>query len=198
VPLISAATAYGQMRRGEPPCRPTGGPPVPSTATSGPAGVPAVHDCAVLTVVGARLGQTTLRTSRGEATVPAWLFTVRELTKPVARVAFDASVTTPVTYPAVAPPSAGELTGVAGAVWITAGADRRVEFTIAVGPCDRDPVGLVHESSETVVVAGLTTPATKACGGGSLKYAPLAVSLKEPLGGRPVLDAVTGRPLTPH
>jgi hypothetical protein len=196
VPLISAAAAYRQMRRGDPPCGPSGGSPA-GAAASGPAGARAGHDCAVLTVVGARLGQTTLRTSRGDATVPAWLFTVRELAKPIARAAFDVTATTPVTYPAVPAPSAGELTGVAGAVWITGGTGRRVEFTIAVGPCDGDPVGLVYETDETVVVAARTTPAAKACDG-SLTYEPIAVSLKEPLGSRPVFDALTGRPLTPR
>ena len=126
--------------------------------------------------------------------MPAWLFTVRELPEPIVRVAFDAAATTPVTYPDVPAPKSGELTGINGAVQITGGTGRRLEFTIATGPCDRDPVGLVHETDETVVVAGRTTPATKACHG-SLTYEPVTVSLKEPLGSRPVFDAVTGRPL---
>ena len=45
------------------------------------------NTCAALLVTGVTLGTVTLRTSRGEASVPAWLFTVRELATPVARVA---------------------------------------------------------------------------------------------------------------
>lgn len=183
VPLVSAAAAFRQMRNGDPPC---GGAP-PSSAQPGPAGVSARHDCAVLTVVGVRLGQTAVRTSRGAATVPAWLFTVRELAEPVARVAFAA---TPVPYPTV---PAAALTGVAGAVWLTGAAGQRVEFTVAAGPCSRDPAGLVYETAETVVVAARVAPAATACRG-SLTYLPVAVSLREPLGSRPVFDAVTGRP----
>ncbi|HBY22602.1 MAG TPA: hypothetical protein DEG88_04705, partial [Propionibacteriaceae bacterium] len=52
--------------------------------------------CAGLVVTGATLGTTTLLTNRGQATVPAWRFSVAGLTQPLVRVAIDpASMTTP-------------------------------------------------------------------------------------------------------
>jgi hypothetical protein len=197
VPLQSADAAYRQLRKGDPPCG--GGIAAPASPSGppagGPVGAPAVHDCAVLTVTGARLGTTTLRTSRGEATVPAWLFTVRELPQPVARAAFAATATTPVSYPDIPGPSAGELAGLAGAVRLTATGERRLDFTIGTGGCDHDPTGLVYETGDTVVIGGHAVPGTGACDG-SLTYRPVSVTLTAPLGTRPVFDAVSGRPLT--
>jgi hypothetical protein len=198
VPLLSAADAYHGMRRGDPHCDgQTGTTPASTSATSGPVGGPATQDCAVLTVVGARFGQTTLRTSRGEATVPAWLFTVRELAQPVARVAFDPAAVTPVPYPDIPALPGGQQSGLAGAVSITnVGADR-LEFTIGIGACDRDPVGLVSETADAVVIGGSDQPATGSCIG-SLLYQPVSITLAQPLGTRAVFDVVSGRPLTPR
>ena len=92
VPLVSAAEAYRQLDQGDPP--PCGGrPKAPNTPPAGATGGPdnAVSSpetaCIPLTVTAVKLGTVPLRTSRGQADVPAWLFTVEEMTAPVARVA---------------------------------------------------------------------------------------------------------------
>ncbi|TDC36618.1 hypothetical protein, partial [Micromonospora sp. KC213] len=90
VPLVSAAEAYRQLDQGDPPpCdgRPKApaptGEPRPDGAVSAPAGTA----CIPLTVTAVTLGTVPIRTSRGQAEVPAWLFTVTELGTRVARVA---------------------------------------------------------------------------------------------------------------
>src|SRR5262249_60403015 len=48
---------------------------------------PSGKACAVLPVTDVRLGEVPMQTTRGPATVPAWLFTVPGLPAPIARVA---------------------------------------------------------------------------------------------------------------
>lgn len=88
----------------------------------------------------------------------------------------------------------GELAGLGGAVRLTATTERRLDFTIGTGGCDHDPTGLVYETGDTVVIGGHAVPGTGTCDG-SLTYHPVSVTLTAPLGTRPVVDAVSGRPL---
>jgi hypothetical protein len=73
VPLISAAEAYRQVDQGDPP--PCSDPPVPPPgSTSSPDGAVSsgpVTACVALTVTAVNLDTTAVRTSRGEARVPA-------------------------------------------------------------------------------------------------------------------------------
>ena len=141
VPLISAAEAYGRIDQGDPPPCPTGPavppPPVPSDAgpdTSVSSGITPA-DCGVLTVTGVALGQATLRTSRGEAKVPAWRFAIRELggkAVTYAAVAAEAVSEVPAGSPAALPTAglvaAQGLTGTDGTIlrfsWASARATR--------------------------------------------------------------------------
>src|SRR5690606_7737794 len=95
VPLVSAAAAWEAVYNGEPDCPESAAPtPGPDGGVgtqpggAGPAGpVSSPVSCTVLPVIGVELGTVTLRTSRGPAGVPAWLFRVAGLDAPVARVA---------------------------------------------------------------------------------------------------------------
>ncbi len=81
VPLVSAAEAYRQIDQGDPPPCP-GRPKDPGTPP--PANPPDGPDAPVS---GVELGAAPVHTSRGEARVPAWLFTVEEIDAVVARLA---------------------------------------------------------------------------------------------------------------
>ncbi|HWG98009.1 MAG TPA: hypothetical protein VNV66_01525 [Pilimelia sp.] len=194
VPLTGAVDAYRAIRPGEPPdCAPTSprSQPTGSAGADSPdAAVTDVPGCTVLTVTDVRLGTAPLRTSRGEATVPAWLFTVRGLPGPLARVAVapDAVGTPPSPAPGEPPHVRGlvyaqELTEVAGA---------RVGYRLGIGACDGDPAPLVYEADDLVVVGGSVTPSTGVCTE-QLVLHPVAVTLTAPLGARPVLNAQTGQ-----
>jgi hypothetical protein len=219
VPLISAADAYRQIDKGDPPCSAeagsaqgrsgsTGGGIAPKVQTAGPelpplrtGGAPndvaptagarppanggkgAAGPCTWLTVTGVKLGTVQLPTSRGEATVPAWLFTVDEIAGPVARVAVAPS--------AIATASPG---------WpITALQKATVDgsrLTYQVdGNCVKDITPLVYEAEDVVVVGVKSTPLEGVCPA-MVKFEPVTVTLREPLGDRAVLDVTSGRPYT--
>jgi hypothetical protein len=181
VPLASAADAYGVIDKGDPPCNSEGGvapavqppglekPPIAnSKAASG--------QCTALTVTGVKLGTVRLRTSRGEATVPAWLFTVDELARPVARVAVAPAAIK--TLPSGGPIITGlESVTVDGA---------RLTFPI-MGGCAKDITPLAYEAVDLVVVGARTTPIEGVCAAVA-KIERVTVTLKAPLGDRMVLN----------
>jgi hypothetical protein len=196
LPLVSASTAYHEIDKGDPPCRQNLDTPSPETSRpSGSVGTTAPHTCAILTVTAVKLGTTTLRTSRGLASVPAWLFTVKELPAPVARAAFAATSTTHVPYPSIPPMQGDQTHGIAAAIRLTSAQDRRLEYTIGIGACAQNPIGLVHETDETVVIGGSTDAPTSTSCDASLVLQPVSVTLDRPLGTRAIFDAVTGGPM---
>lgn len=208
VPLVSAAEAYAQLDQGDPP--PCDGRPMEPPSTGGPGrpkpGGPTIEPgpdspvssapenaCIPLTVTAAKLGTATVRTSRGMAEVPAWLFTVDELTAPVARVAVAPSAVGAV--PEGVAPTRQAPAGVVGAQTLKAVNGTRLEYELGVGVCDGDITPLVLERDDVVVVGGRVTTSPGVCVA-MLKVEPVNVTLKEPLGARAVLDVVTGAPLT--
>ncbi|MEU5942619.1 hypothetical protein ABZ807_26395 [Micromonospora sp. NPDC047548] len=201
-PLISAAEAYRQLDQGDPPpCE--GRPKMPAaTVEPGPdepVSHPVATACVPLTVTAVTLGTAPVRTSRGLADVPAWLLTVEELAVPVARVAVAPQSVTPVPEPtAPARPAPADVVGAAGVV----GAEHtervdgtRLTYVLGVGACDTGITPLVQEHEDAIVVGGGVVRATGVCTD-QLKLEPVTVTLSAPLGGRPVLDVLTGRVLT--
>ncbi|MGB2569425.1 hypothetical protein ACPFP2_13370 [Micromonospora citrea] len=196
VPLVSAAEAYRQVDQGDPPpCegRPEAPRPTVEPGPDGSVSSPVATACIPLTVTAVRLGTAGVRTSRGVADVPAWLFTVEELAAPVARVA-------------VAPQSVGALPeptaparpapdGVVAAQHLRATDGATLGYVLGVGSCDTGITPLVRERDDVVVVGGAVTRSTGVCNE-MLKLEPVTVTLTAPLGGRPVLDVVTGQVLT--
>ncbi|MEU7614684.1 hypothetical protein AB0M91_05775 [Micromonospora rifamycinica] len=199
VPLISAAEAYRQLDQGDPPpCE--GRPRVPQAPSPGAAGRPddpvatrAATACIPLTVTGVTLGTAEVRTSRGIAAVPAWLFTVAELTTAVARLAVAPRAVTAVPLPAT--PSRTLPGGVAGVDRLRRVDGNRLTYDVALGACDSGPTALVREDDDVVVVGGGTVPGTGECIDLAV-LKPVTVTLAAPLGTRPVLDVATGRVLT--
>jgi hypothetical protein len=187
VPLVSAADAYRAIDKGDPPCNSDGGIP-PAVQTDGPENPPAVKgkampaQCTALTVAGVKLGTVQLRTSRGEATVPAWLFTVDEMAGPLARVAVAPTATK-------ALPSGGPVITGLDSVTVDGA---RLTYPIEVG-CVKDVTPLVYEAEDVVVVGAKSTPVDGVCPLVA-KTEPVTITLKAPLGDRIVLNE-RGQPL---
>jgi hypothetical protein len=171
VPVVGAASAYQMIARNNADC----------------------PGCTPLTVTAARLGTAALRTNRGVATVPAWLFTLEGIGAPMARVAVAPEAITPVPTPSLpADPdlplvSAQDLLSVNGSV---------IEYRLGVGACDKEITGLVWEDAEVVVVGGsvASPPPDQACTA-QLVLHPVKVTTREPVGNRLIVDALTGVPV---
>ena len=168
VPVMSAETAYKQIYRGDPSC-----------ATCG------------LTVTAVRPGTAKLRTSRGVATVPTWVFTVREDPGLIARVAVDLS--------AVTPTPEGPLTsalpgGLATAEYLIKTTDTAIDFHLGVGACDSEITPRVQEYDYLIVLGGTVRTSGEACIA-ILKLEPVSVALTKPIGSRPIVEISSGRAL---
>ncbi|MFG1868802.1 hypothetical protein [Micromonospora arborensis] len=202
LPLVSAAEAYRQLDQGDPlPC--PGRPKRPGLPTPGGPSVEPGPDgwatsttqtaCLSLTVTGVTYGTVPVRTSRGEAQVPAWLFTIEELATPVIRLAVAATAVTPVPEPTA--PAQPLADGLVAAQDLTAIDGARLTMRLGVGACDSAITPLVWERPDVVVVGGSVTRGTGVCPA-VLKLEPVTVTLAAPLGARPVLDVFTGAPLS--
>uniref|UniRef100_A8M3R5 Lipoprotein n=1 Tax=Salinispora arenicola (strain CNS-205) TaxID=391037 RepID=A8M3R5_SALAI len=198
VPLVSAAEAYRELDRGDPPAcggRPTNPATPPPAQPDGPdAGVSSSPQtaCIPLTVTAVELDSVPVRTSRGEAQVPAWLFTIDELTAPVARLAVapDAVGVPPEPAASTAPLSEE----VVGAQDLRAVDGATLTVRLGIGACDTGLTPLVYERDDVVVVGGGVTRATGVCTE-QLLLEPVTVRLAAPLGERTVLDVLGGAPL---
>lgn len=148
--------------------------------------------CPVLTVTGATFGTVKIATSRGPATVPAWLFTVAELSSPMAQLAVAAADQT--TLPVLDPPTG--LTGLAAAGSLDVVEDSAVEFRASVSSCVRDPRPQVWETATVVVLGATVQPTGLACDDGGVgPNVPMSVTLSRPVADRLVIDVLSGRPV---
>ncbi|MFE1796941.1 hypothetical protein ACFW9L_12315 [Streptomyces sp. NPDC059517] len=168
LPVSSARAAYEKLARGR---------------NSGPS----------LVVTGARLGTMAQSTSRGPATVPAWLFTVKGYDTPLKRVAVAPSK---LPRPPVGPfrETSDFLLPLSGI-----GSVSREERTVTVraqhGSCDKGPQVAVLETADNVVFsAGVRDPSDGPCTA-DMRSKKVRVRLDRPVGDRMLLDAVTGRPV---
>ncbi|MBP5939298.1 hypothetical protein [Streptomyces acidiscabies] len=162
VPLTPASTAYEALDRYEGPST-----QVPVTAVT--------------------LGTMPLQTSRGPATVPAWLFTVEGYASPIRRAAVRPSARPKSPIGAVSSSMlAGQVGGIRG---------RALTIVVPHSPCD-DGVGVeVLETPGSVVLSPYTVnPRDGACAA-VLKMERVRVDLDRPLSDRVLLDASTGAPM---
>ncbi|GHE97073.1 hypothetical protein GCM10018772_21560 [Streptomyces fumanus] len=147
-----------------------------------------------LTVTGARLGTTTIVTSRGKATVPAWLFTLEHYDTPLKRVAV-----TPSKLPE--PPIGRARQGAAGGLRSiprltgTAADGRSVTVRATHGSCDDGPVVTALETGESVVLSASVKGVERGACPADMIEQNVRVGLSRPLGDRILLDALTGRPV---
>ncbi|MGW3248875.1 hypothetical protein [Streptomyces sp. NPDC001070] len=169
LPLMDARQAYETLARGG-----SDGPP--------------------LTVTGAKLGVMTLATSRGPATVPAWLFALEGYDTPLKRVAVRPSkLPAPPVKPVDDLPS-DELWPLGGLVR-TAGDGRSVTVVAHHGACDDGPAVDVLETAGSVVLSAYVVGTSDGPCTSQLLGDEVVVKLASPLGERIVLDAFTGRPV---
>lgn len=145
--------------------------------------------CPGMVITAATMGTTEVLTNHGLATVPAWRFTVEGMSTPIVRVAIRAQDLG--AEPAVPEPGPSPLTTT---VWLDqVSADgREVTYRIQIGACDRNPRPLVQEFADIVVLAGITDGFDGACVA-MAKLLPVTVTLSQPVGARPLVDAVTGQ-----
>lgn len=206
VTAVGANAAYRSIRMMGPSCEP-GARPSPTIETppdrrpggpvdTGPDGTVstvAPPICYRLTITSATAVTTTIRTSRGQASVPAWRFGFKEMRATVDRVALDDRDVTPM--PDVEVPGTFAR-GLVGAQSWERAHGTTVDFTVGVGACDKDVVGRAYETADVVVLGGTVSPpgAATACIE-LLKLDPVNVTLTAPVGERVVLDVASGRPL---
>ncbi|MCI3278272.1 hypothetical protein [Streptomyces cylindrosporus] len=171
LPMMSAREAYDSVARG---------------GNDGP------H----LTVTGAKLGTTTLLTSRGPATVPAWLFALKGYDTPLKRVALSPmkAPKAPI-VPAAESPS-DELWPLERLVGVSGGG-RSVTVLAGHGACDDGPVVDVLETDATVVLSAWITGTKDGSCTSQLLFEEVTVKLGRALDDRILLDAFTGRPVQP-
>ncbi|MDO0933923.1 hypothetical protein QQY66_20370 [Streptomyces sp. DG2A-72] len=149
-----------------------------------------------LTVTRAELGETTMATSRGPATVPAWLFTLEGYDTPLKRVAIGPSK---IPQPPIGPAAeglSGDLWDLGGVVEV-AGDGRSVTVVAHHGACDDGPAVDVLETDGSVVLSGYVVGTDDGLCQDSLHAQERTVELDRPVGDRVLLDAFTGRPLGP-
>lgn len=156
-------------------------------------------DCDWVTVTGARATMVPMQTARGTASVPAWAFTVQGLAEPLVRVSVEGAAEPGDFEPSIGPaPADGRRLLLAGQD-ITAQNDRQLTVTLGSGDCDTAITAHILETDRVVVVGGTATgPAPDQMCNAMLRLQEVVLPLAEPAGIRPVLDAVSGRPLLPR
>ncbi|MFD3559921.1 hypothetical protein ACFWVU_09640 [Streptomyces sp. NPDC058686] len=146
-----------------------------------------------LTVTGAKLGTATIETSRGTATVPAWLFTLEGYTNPLKRVGVTPSKLPSSPVGQVRQGAAGGLRSVRLAGVPTKGQSITVRATH--GACDDGPVVKALETDEDVVLYASIAGAQDGPCSSEMIEESVKVELRKPLAERVLLDAFTGQPV---
>ncbi|MEU5891266.1 hypothetical protein ABZ835_31105 [Streptomyces sp. NPDC047461] len=147
-----------------------------------------------LTVTEAKLGKTTLVTSRGPATVPAWLFTLKGYDTPLKRVAIEPSELpeSPI-GPARETPTDEQMPL---EQFIRTSADgRSVTVLAGHGACDDGPAVRALETDGSVVLSAAVVGTKDGPCTSNLLMENVTVKLKSELGERVLLDAFTGAPV---
>jgi hypothetical protein len=143
-----------------------------------------------LTVTRITLGTTTLLTSRGEAKVPAWLMTTRQLLGPIARVA----VPTP-TMGILPISSPYDGHGIDGTFSLGSIDGAHVRFTLIAGVCDQRITPRAVETPTAVVIGATTANTFTGNCVAAARFVAESLTLKAPLGNRALLDINNGYPL---
>jgi len=127
-----------------------------------------------------------VRSNRGGAKVPAWIFTVAELKAEVARVAVAPDAINPLPSEPAMPPLPPN-SGLADAFDLVKADGTTLTYDLGVGACDYEIQPVFAEFDDVVVVAGTRKASAGACID-LLKLQPVTVTLAKPIGARVVLD----------
>jgi hypothetical protein len=148
-----------------------------------------------LTVTAARLGDMTVTTSRGPATVPAWLFTLDGYASPLKRAAVSPSKLPASPIEPLGQDVPTDVLAPLGGLTKTAQDGRSLTVLATHGSCDDGPTVKALETSGSVVLSASTTGSEDGPCTSELRGEKVPVKLDRPLGERIVLDAFTGRPV---
>ncbi|WP_351222763.1 hypothetical protein [Streptomyces sp. NPDC002133] len=147
-----------------------------------------------LTVTGAKPGTMTLATSRGRATVPAWLFTLAGYDTPLQRVALNPSKLPRPPIEPVGEVPTDELAPL-GRLVAVAPDGRSVVVVANHGSCDKGPAVDVLETDGSVVLSASVVGTEPGPCRKALPAKEMTVELDRPVGDRVLLDAFTGGPV---
>ncbi|MFJ4832789.1 hypothetical protein ACIP79_23235 [Streptomyces sp. NPDC088747] len=147
-----------------------------------------------LTVTGAKPGRMKLATSRGTATVPAWLFTIDGYDTPLRRVAVTPSK---LPQPPIKPSPAGSDAELRPLDRLAEVADGGRSVTVHAhhGSCDDGPVVGALETDGSVVLSASVAGTRDGICTSDLRAKQVTVKLDRPVGDRILLDAFTGWPV---
>lgn len=160
-------------------------------------GIPA-SSCS-LTITSASLRTAGVVTSSGTATVPAWSFTAKGLSRSIVVVAVSKNVLKPVVEPVPLPGLAKLPPGLLQVQSLTRIEGSALTFILGHGICDSDLRAHVLEFDDLVIIGGSHGPMpTGGCGVDVGAATAAVVTLTEPLGDRAVISAATGVRLTPR
>jgi len=148
-----------------------------------------------LTITGASLKTVEVDTSRGRATVPAWSFTAKGLSRPIIAVAISAAVLKPVVEPAAPPGLPDPDRDLLPAGRLIRADGNTLTFDIDHGTCDADLRAHAVEFEDMVVIGGTYSQSRSFCEGVGAST-PATITLTEPLGTRAIINATTGTRLT--
>ncbi|WP_405767585.1 hypothetical protein [Streptomyces sp. NBC_01538] len=148
-----------------------------------------------LTVTGAKLGEMTTATSRGPATVPAWLFTLEGYDEPLKRVALRPSKLPRSPIGPIGETVPTDLMQLPQLVDVS-GDGRTVTVLASYSSCDDGPLVKALETDGSVVLSATVAQVESdlACAA-VMNSKKVTVELERPLGDRVLLDAYTGRPV---
>ncbi|MEI8407376.1 MULTISPECIES: hypothetical protein [unclassified Kribbella] len=160
-------------------------------------GIPA-SSC-TLTITAASLGTAEVVTSRGPATVPAWSFTAKRLSRKIVVVAVSKDVLKTPAMPVPPPGLDDPAPGLLHAEILARVEGSTLTFFLNHGDCDGNLRAHVLEFDDLVVVGGShdQPPAGTACTA-ALRRSAAVVALAAPLGDRAVISASTGIRLFPN
>ncbi|GAA2423876.1 hypothetical protein [Streptomyces glaucus] len=148
-----------------------------------------------LTVTGARLGEMTVATSRGPATVPAWLFTLEGYDTPLERAAVSPSELPEPPVEPVGQKLPTDVLAPLGGLTEVAEDGRSVTVVATHGSCDDGPAVDALETSGSVVLSASVVGATDGVCTSEMRGEKVTVKLDRAVGDRILLDAFTGRPV---
>ncbi|MGA5895403.1 hypothetical protein [Streptomyces venetus] len=149
-----------------------------------------------LTVTGARLGEMTVVTTRGPATVPAWLFAVEGYAGPLKRAAVGPSkLPAPPIKPLGQDEVPTDVLAPLGGLTEVSRDSRSITVVATHGSCDDGPTVGVLETSGSVVLSASAAGSEDGNCSSEMRGEEVSVELDRPVGERLVLDAFTGRPV---
>ncbi|TCC29942.1 hypothetical protein [Kribbella sindirgiensis] len=153
----------------------------------------------ILVITGGSLKTVEVDTSAGRATVPAWSFTAKGLSRPIVALAVSPAVLKPLPQPTTLPGLADPDRDLLSVGSLTRADGNTLTVNLHHGKCDPDLRAHVLELDDMVIIGGSHAPFDGACVDVGLST-PATVTLTASLGDKPVISAETGTRLDvyPH